>query len=774
MIRTLGRAAVLASLVAGLTPSVAAAQVNLEGCDTLTFTTSAPMLAADGSGTVIGRTITRSGGLTVEIRCPDLQVFAREIELYDADRRLELRGDVVFQQGGTRITAVKGTVYLRTRTGRFEEASGTLRLGEGEVDRTLFGTLEPEAYFTAAVIEKTGPTTYQLTNATFSTCVQPSRRWQMVSSQITLNVDRYAVMRNARLEVKDVPMLYLPIFYYPIQEDARATGFLMPAYGSSTFRGFTLSNAFFWAISRSSDLTVYHDWFMKSGQGMGIDYRYVGERGARGDARFYMVREKAVLATDGTVTSPARRSYEVRGNLNQPLPFNLRLQAQADYFTDASTQQLYQIDLQSFSRRSRTARADLSGNWGRVRFYGQAERSDIFYGVDSAQGFRYLPRLNVSVADTTLFGSKVTLGGTWSGQRAESLTNIDDPESARRSLRSNGAITLRVPYALGAALSFDGSATVRRTDWSTQRDPDTGATIPEPLSRVYVEWRARVRGPNFSRVIDTPGGFLGERLKHVIQPTFSVKRVTAIDVHERIVQFDSEDTTVGGVTELQYGVTNELFAKVRRGDAMIQRSVATLSFYQTYYSDALAASYDQQYQSSFGGLFSYSPPPSKLSPVRVDFSISPVDGISGGLRFEYDSRFKAIRTFTVSSSVRQRWIDLDGTWTKQRVIEGLAGFSDPRLATHFVSANARLKQPDGRASVAYSTTADLRNSRVLQQRFGLQYNAQCCGVSMDYSVINLAHYGLRNDKRFSVSISLAGIGSFVNPLGMFGNTGERY
>ena len=51
-------------------------------------------------------------------------------------------------------------------------------------------------------------------------------------------------------------MLYLPIFYYPIQKDDRATGILIPTYGSTTLRGQSISNAFFWAINRSQDATV--------------------------------------------------------------------------------------------------------------------------------------------------------------------------------------------------------------------------------------------------------------------------------------------------------------------------------------------------------------------------------------------------------------------------------------------------------------------------------------------------------------------------------------
>ena len=36
------------------------------------------------------------------------------------------------------------------------------------------------------------------------------------------------------MRVKDVPLLYLPAMYYPINKDDRATGFLMPTYGTST------------------------------------------------------------------------------------------------------------------------------------------------------------------------------------------------------------------------------------------------------------------------------------------------------------------------------------------------------------------------------------------------------------------------------------------------------------------------------------------------------------------------------------------------------------
>ena len=92
--------------------------------------------------------------------------------------------------------------------------------------------------------------------------------------------------------------MYLPLFYYPIQEDDRATGFLIPTYGASTIKGQTLSNAFFWAINRSHDATIFHDWFSKTGQGVGGEYRYVLAPGSQGNSTVQFIDEKATTSTE--------------------------------------------------------------------------------------------------------------------------------------------------------------------------------------------------------------------------------------------------------------------------------------------------------------------------------------------------------------------------------------------------------------------------------------------------------------------------------------------
>jgi hypothetical protein len=89
--------------------------------------------------------------------------------------------------------------------------------------------------------------------------------------------------------VKGVPMFYLPILYYPTKRDDRATGFLIPTYGASSLRGQSFHNAFFWAINRSQDATILHDWYSKTGQGIGEEYRYNFGLGNDGNFRSYLL-----------------------------------------------------------------------------------------------------------------------------------------------------------------------------------------------------------------------------------------------------------------------------------------------------------------------------------------------------------------------------------------------------------------------------------------------------------------------------------------------------
>jgi LPS-assembly protein len=175
------------------------------------------------------------------------QIFADGLEWNTVTGEFSAVGNVVLASPTARLAADRVVFNTKTGLGTFYSASGLASLGERAAqDKSMFGTLEPDIYFYGETIEKIGPDKYRISNGGFTTCVQPTPRWEVVTDSATINLEDYAVLRNAVMRVKDVPVFYLPILYYPIQSDDRATGFLLPTYGTSTYRGQSLSNAFFW------------------------------------------------------------------------------------------------------------------------------------------------------------------------------------------------------------------------------------------------------------------------------------------------------------------------------------------------------------------------------------------------------------------------------------------------------------------------------------------------------------------------------------------------
>jgi LPS-assembly protein len=200
-------------------------------------------------------------------------LFADQVELFRDTNRVLAQGNVVFATPEGRLSAERIEYNVATGTGTFQTANGLMSLG-AQADRKQFGNQEADVIFYGDVIEKLGPRRYRITRGGFTTCVQPTPRWELTSGTVTLNLNEYAVAKSTTLHVKGVPVMYLPMIYYPIREDERATGFLLPTYGTSTVRGQAISNAFFWAINRSTDATFFHDWFTRTGQGAGVQYRY--------------------------------------------------------------------------------------------------------------------------------------------------------------------------------------------------------------------------------------------------------------------------------------------------------------------------------------------------------------------------------------------------------------------------------------------------------------------------------------------------------------------
>jgi LPS-assembly protein len=764
-----------------LWPAAAAAQNPFANCEDwqLTREQSTYDLVPGSDSVRAGRL---SGNVT--IRCDGKVLQAEEIWWRTDSPMAYAEGDVFFSQDGTEVSAQRAELNRDTQLGVFLQASGMMELLSEPPDRTLFGTQEPYIIFWGDEIEKVASDRWVLRRGGFTSCVQPTPRWTMTAARLTLVPGEHAILRNMVLSVKDVPLFYLPALYYPINKEDRATGFLLPTYGASTVRGFSLNNAFFWAIDRSQDATFYHDFFARAGLGLGGEYRYVADARSQGNARMYMLDERAQLGPDGeTILRPAHRSFDFRGSVNHALPRGVRVAGNVNYFTDISTQQIYQQSIYDLSNRTRSFRGTVAGGTGRYRLSGQFERTDVFYGTDASR-YGSAPVGTFAVGEKPIGRSPIYLSANFTGGHLVRQDDITDPTTNRSLWRLDGGPTISAPLSNMPALTVTASAALRYTYWTESLNAD-GLQVGVPISRQLLDLSTRAVGPVFSRIYRTPDNGYADGFKHLIEPSVTVGWLSAYDNSASLVQLDGVDTLVGGTTTLNYGLTNRLLAKRPTGASPesgqptgVVREILTVDVRQTYYTNALAAQFDPQYQSSsFGDVRERRLPPSPFSPVQISATTRPTETASAQFRMEYDTRHDAVRTYGASGTLESRVGHVTAGWSKQQIIPGLSGFEDPSRARHFLNLSADLWEPNNRFGGVFAFNYDMLRQYFLQRRYRFYYNSQCCGLAVDFQTVDLSHFGglgVPNDRRLAISFTLAGIGTFASPLGSFGgNTGSR-
>jgi LPS-assembly protein len=696
--------------------------------------------------------------------------FADDLELNTRTGELTARGNVVFSTPTARISSDSVVFNTKTRLGTFTNAMGIASLGErGEENRSMFGTLEPDVYFYGSEIEKVGPDKYRINKGGFTTCVQPTPRWEIVSGNATVNLNDYVILRNAVIHVKDVPVFYLPLLYYPIQEDDRATGFLLPQYGSSLAMGSSVSNAFFWAINRSQDATFFHDWMFSRGNGLGSEYRYMLGPQAQGNLRYYWLDEKEAVI-NGTTRNP-RRSKTIQGALSQNLPFGLSARARVDYFTDITVQQTYNHDVYMATNSNRTIDGGVSGSWRNLSVNAQFRRTETFFNGEDSVLSGSAPGFLASLSGVRL--GRLPLFASVNAEMARALYIETYGEESFDSGLNKADVSPSIRAALSTLpyLQVNATASYRTTYYSESLAADLRTQIAEPITRNYGDMRVDIVGPVVSRVF-SPQNAIADRLKHVVEPTFSVQRRTTIENQDRIpTRVGGYDIVVGGTTQVNYGLTNRVL--VRRDtegqpQAGAPRELLSVSLRQSYYTDEEASKYDNSYSYGYANRN-----PNAFSPIALTARATPANPLAIDYRVEYDpvpvdETSPRLLGMSLNGTLRAENADVTAGWTRQ----AYASVDRTSNANNFIQTAANLRFAGSKYGGNVTFNYDVARSTLVNQRYVAFYNAQCCGVSFEFQSFNYPQdanrFFLPADRRFNMSFTLAGVGSFSNFFGAFG------
>ena len=757
-------AALLSTILLAGAPAVAQAQQSLPGIDNIVAEHSEQV------GTSVESHYRFTGD--VEMTLGDAMLYADVVEVFIDKDLMVATGNVTLVQTTNRISAERGEFNYKTKLGTFWDALGFATIKPpaprpGAFAAPPVSSQDTDVYFTGGVVEKIGPRKYKITKGGFTTCVQPTPRWQLTSDTIVLNIEHYTYLRNAVFSVKGVPMLYTPIMYYPTKKDDRATGFLIPTFGQTTLRGESVHNAFFWAIDRSEDLTLMHDWFTKTGQGVGSEYRYNYGGASNGNLKAYFLDQHE--ATYDTGVEPGSTSYEIHGNATQFLPGGIRARARVDYFSSIIQNQSFNMNYFNAYTNQRSYGANAVGAWSGYSMNATLDHTQYFSTATASATTGSWPTISLSRNERLIPGTPLYFSAT--GQYASLLRNGEDTAAPAGDYnqdvtRLDFSPQIRFPYTKWQWFTVNSTLSWRDTYYtrSLEIDPVTSAkiTVDQPLDRQFWTVQSQIVGPVFNRVWDTPDNQYAEKFKHTVEPFVNITHTSAINDFDRIIRIDGTDYIVGGNTQLQYGVNNRFYAKrtAAPGQRSQPREILDVSVSQTHYSQSLASQYDIQYSTSSNTIAQ-----SNFSPILFNVRAMPTNEFNAQTTIEVDSRYLALRQ--ISAGGGYSWggrIQTNFNWSKRAFIAQLPGFNDPNTLTQAISGQTTVHTKDNHFGGIYSFNYDFLQRTMLNQRLSGFYNSQCCGIAFEYQAFN---YGgitsglpVPADHRFFLSFTLAGLGNF--------------
>ncbi|MDD0973411.1 LPS-assembly protein LptD [Pseudomonas fontis] len=197
----------------------------------------------------------------VVMRQGSMQVEADEANLYQAENRGELSGNVKIRDNGSLVVGDHAEIELDT--------------GAAKVDNVEYVMHKSRIRGNALYAKRAENAIIRLKDGTYTTCEPNSNAWQLKGNNITLNpATGFGTATNATLRVADIPVFYTPYIYFPI-DDRRQSGFLPPSFSTSSDTGFMLVTPYYFNLAPNYDATLYPRYMAKRGLLMEGEFRYL-------------------------------------------------------------------------------------------------------------------------------------------------------------------------------------------------------------------------------------------------------------------------------------------------------------------------------------------------------------------------------------------------------------------------------------------------------------------------------------------------------------------
>ncbi len=538
-------------------------------------------------------------------------ISARSLSYNSAGDQVIADGGVIIVYSQTLLEAVRGVVNLTTneanvvgdvrltdQTGDItgDSAKIDLKEGTGVIQNGDVHLSTGEYQLHGKEVHKVGEETFELTDATLSTCQCAEDRncppWRIVADSARIVRNGYGQAWGATFDVLNVPVFYTPYLIFPAKT-SRQSGLLSPTFGFSDRYGVDLRLPVFLAFSGSADATVTPVIQTNVRYGVDTEYRQIFSQKSKLKADLIYLNESPrgddALGTDTSgIFDPTRDENRFGAYWNQSWKSDLdsivplQFIAKGRYVSDNLFLREYDSsDIGPYNASYIVSKAVLRSQATSEISVDLSAESTRSLVQDNDFIFTRAPELNVSyLKPINAFGenpfglklvSDLEFGfvdfirsRSYEGTRTEAYESLKIPFYLKNYL--DGSIEGRLrgtEYNLSdrkdvAVGSPDDSSFTELKSSSDRLVPGLVTTVETAVERVF-----QLDEGNILRTIGELGPMGREsslnRVKHSIEPFARFKYVPDIDQEDNPI-FDSLDH-LSEKRVMTYGVTQRLYGR---------------------------------------------------------------------------------------------------------------------------------------------------------------------------------------------------------------------
>jgi LPS-assembly protein len=686
---------------------------------------------------------------SVRVETSDMLLQTDELDWNTETGDVEARGHVhyVNYNRGEMLDCDRAEYNIDQETGVFFNVSGTSQ-SQVQARPGLLTTQNP-FYFRAKWAERVGDR-YILHDGFLTDCILPNPWWILRAPEFDMVPGDNAVAHHAWFYLRNLPVFYVPWFYKSLKKEPRKSGFLLPDVGNSSQHGKMIGFGYYWAIDRSLDLTYRGLYYTSAGLANYLELRGKFNENDGFDLNIFGVdaTQSGPLASSG-VRIDAFAKYEL-GN-------GWQARGQLDYLSSFTFLQDF---TQSFNEAvfSETQSVGfLTKHWDDLGLYFVGARDVEFQSTTAGQTIeiRKLPSVEANLREHELDLNKWPFWVSFDG----SIGLLDRTEPLYQTAR----FVDRVDFSPHISTAFRWrdiqvipTFGIRETQYgqSLSQNPQTGLPVinGSPLVRNERDVTVDLVLPALERIFNHPPKWMGEKVKHVIEPRVTYKYVNGIDQFNNIIRFDSTDI-LANTNQVEFSLTNRLLTKDRNG---------AISDFLTW-----QVRWDKYFDPTFGGAvtagqrnvilpaidltgFDFLNGPRSYSPVSSELRVQ--SRVNFEWRLDYDPLFRRLANSSVSIDGRiQKWF-----WMFGHTDIDEPSFLEPRA--NQLHTRVGYGNPNSRGwNSGFDIYYDLKAGTLQWWDAQVTYNTDCCGFSVQYRRFNI---GLRDDSQWQASFALSNIGTF--------------